>query len=151
MTCDSGDACFIHAETWFLNGSYLEKVESGRVKEEEGENCERVDSGMNEGQALESPELRTIVAMCNEIGDKSDSRGDRREGKENTEKTFTNVLYGESADGGKSGMKCAEGECVENDFKVSGIDSGKIGEWGSRIGNGVVEGEKEGQGNCSRD
>lgn len=149
MTCDFGDASLVHTETWFLNGGNFEEVESAGIEKEKGENSERVDSGMNDGEALKSPKLGTVVTVRNEIGDEGNGRGYGGEGKENAEKTFTEMSCGERANRGEPGMKRSEGKCVKNDVKVSRVDRGKIGKQRSGIGKGVTEGEKEGECNCS--
>lgn len=91
MSCDAGDACFVHTEAWFLNGGDFEEVKGCWVEEEEGEEGEEVDGGMHKGEGLDGPELGAVVTVGDEVGDEEDGGGEGEDCKENAVQTLSGV------------------------------------------------------------
>lgn len=90
----SGHARFVHTETRFLNGGNFQEIERSWIEEEEGEKGERIHGCMGERECLQGPELRAVVAVCDEIGDESSGGGNGGEGKQDAEESLTKVLDG---------------------------------------------------------
>ncbi len=67
MPCDTHDASFPHMHLGFVNSCYLQKIEGGRVQEEEGNKGYYPYQLMHAGNSLYLPQLKSIRPMIDEV------------------------------------------------------------------------------------